>query len=117
MKISKFNLEAFATPTNISYYWAGFLAADGTIGINTKKYKNKIYKTLRLRIIGTPELLNWISKFFGKTCKPIIHCDSKIHIISISDNKLLSDLVNFSERYKLPILKRKWDKVRNFNGN
>jgi hypothetical protein len=85
-------------------YIIGYIDGDGTIGYNGRY--------LRLRILGTPNVLFWMSKILGIKHKPIIHCKSKIHIVSLYDNKKLEQLYQFSKRYNLPILNRKWNKLQ-----
>ena len=89
----------------------GYIDGDGVIGINSFKKKDKTYKYLRLRIIGTPIFLKWVNKIFNKNNKPKIHNKSKIHIISFSNLKLIKKLNNFRLENKLPVLSRKWNKV------
>jgi hypothetical protein len=105
------------SPKNLSYkeslaYIIGYIDGDGTIGINTTKYKYKIYKNLRLRIIGTPLFLEWVNNILKSNAIPVQHCRSKIHIISIGEtNKCLKLLKKTIMGNNLPALNRKWDKV------
>jgi len=94
-------------------YIIGYIDGDGSIGYNSYTYKNGTkYKFLRLRIIGTPMTLNWINLIFKKRAIPIQHCKSKISIISFNDRNLLIKLKGFILDNSLPVLSRKWDKVK-----
>lgn len=93
-------------------YIIGYIDGDGTIGKHSIKYKNSKYEYVRLRIIGTPFVLSWINLIFRTNSKIIVHCNSKIYISSYSNQQLLKTLKIFTKQHKLPILKRKWNKIK-----
>lgn len=100
-------------------YIIGYIDGDGSIGINITKYNKNI---LSLRILGTKELLNWIIDTFSciennKYKRKNIFQRNKIYVIDYSDNRgyyILQNLIKFIKKHKLPILKRKWNKIEEY---
>jgi hypothetical protein len=94
-------------------YIIGYIDGDGTLSYNhCKSRTGKRSSYLRLRILGTPMILNWINKILKTHVKPKQHCKSKISIISIYGENLLVRLKGFIIDNALPVLVRKWDKVK-----
>lgn len=105
-------------PKNLTHeqslaYIIGYIDGDGTLNYNNCKSRTgKRSSYLRLRIIGTPMILNWINKILKTNAKPRQHCKSKISIISIYGENLLIGLKGFITDNTLPVLARKWDKIK-----
>lgn len=94
-------------------YICGLISGDGSIYVN----KSDKYKHLKINILGTKELLEWVReiycKFFNKDIKAKVRKekrDSKIYSLQISDLKAIK-LFEKIKSLDCVFLSRKWNNI------
>lgn len=93
----------------IRHFIRGYFDGDGYVGITTNNYKNKIYHSLSIEILGTNQLLNFIKKNcefikmnidINKNIPRLRFNSSKIEMIDLIYQYLYTNATCFLERKK-----------------
>lgn len=94
---------------DILSYIIGYIDGDGNIAQNTGKY-------LKIRILGTKELLEWINKQFnniGTISQPDMYKNNTYLLQYFGQNcrNILKECKEHIKKHNLKVLNRKWNKV------
>lgn len=88
-------------------YIIGYIDGDGSIFYMKRKHFNKIYKYLRLDVIGTKKLLTYIKKYINKDIK-ILKRPTESNFRLILDGKKAKTVLYSLNKINVPKLTRKW---------